>query len=83
MMVRREFVVPTEKEIAERRIMYDRADELGIDLLNFDSGEQEEEDADSTGQRDVRKAIVLLASGRDVPVELRERILQRKAKKNN
>lgn len=71
-MKQREFVAPTEEEIAERRMMYARAEELGIDLMNFD-GEKEEE-----RRRDLRKAVVLLGTGREVPTELRERIMMYK-----
>lgn len=54
-MRQRDFVIPTEEEIDERRNMYAKAEELGIDLLKFDDKDKE------TGiKRDIRKAIIFL-----------------------
>ena len=35
-MKQRKFVTPTKEEITERKNMYARAEELGIDLMCFD-----------------------------------------------
>ena len=55
--------------------MYKKAEELGIDLLKFDAGENEE-----GAKSDIRKAIIFLGSGKDVPPDLRERLLRRNEK---
>ena len=77
-MIQRDFVKPTEQEIKERRNMYAKAEELGIDLLKFD-------DSDKNDQikRDIRKAIIFLGEGKEVLSELRTRLLQRKEKNIN
>lgn len=77
-MRQRDFVIPTEEEIEERRTMYAKAEELGIDLLKFDDYENE-----AGLKRDVRKAIIFLGGGKEVPAELRERLIQRKVKTIN
>lgn len=77
-MMQRDFVKPTEKEIKERRNMYEKAEELGIDLLKFDDSDKEDRI-----KRDIRKAIIFLGEGKEVPSELRERLLQRKEKNIN
>lgn len=77
-MKQRDFVIPTEEEIEERRNMYAKAEELGIDLLKVDDIEKE-----AGIKRDIRKAIIFLGEGKEVPAELRERLLQRKGKNMN
>lgn len=74
-MNRRDFVKPTEQEIKERRNMYAKAEELGIDLLKFDDNDKEDRI-----KRDIRKAIIFLGEGKEVPPELKKRLLQRKEK---
>lgn len=74
-MNRRDFVKPTEQEIKERRNMYAKAEELGIDLLKFDDNDKEDRI-----KRDIRKAIIFLGEGKEVPLELKKRLLQRKEK---
>lgn len=74
-MIRRDFVKPTEEEIEERRNMYAKAEELGIDLLKFDDNDKEDRI-----KRDIRKAIIFLGEGKEVPPELKKRLLQRKEK---
>jgi len=76
-MRQRDFVIPTE-EIEECRNMYAKAEELGIDLLKFD-----DKDKEAGIRRDIRKAIIFLGEGKEVPAELRERLLQRKQKNMN
>lgn len=77
-MIQRDFVKPTEQEIRERKNMYAKAEELGIDLLKFDDNDKEERI-----KRDIRKAIIFLGEGKEVPSELRTRLLQRKEKNIN
>lgn len=72
-MKQRDFTMPTEEEIIGRRKMYAKAEELGIDLLKFDDAENED-----GRKRDIRKAIIFLGEGKEVPAELRERLMQRK-----
>ncbi len=74
-MIRRDFVKPTEEEIKERRNMYAKAEELGIDLLKFDDNDKEDRI-----KCDIRKAIIFLGEGKEVPPELKKRLLQRKEK---
>lgn len=76
-MKERNFTIPTEKEIAERRNMYEKAEELGIDLLKFDDNEKE-----AGIKRDIRRAIIFLGEGKEVPPELRERLLHRNEKEH-
>lgn len=71
-MKHRDFIAPTEKEISERRNMYAKAEELGIDLLNFDSKDKKDI------RKDIRKAVVFLGTGREVPAELKEKLRKRK-----
>ena len=52
--------------------MYARAEELGIDLMCFDDEKEEEQ------KRDLRKAVVYLGMGKEVPEELKERILMQR-----
>lgn len=75
-MIQRDFVEPTEQEIRKRRNMYAEAEELGIDLLKFDDNDVEDQI-----KRDIRKAIIFLGEGKEVPSELRKRLMQRKEKK--
>ena len=70
-MIRRDFVKPTEQEIKERRNMYAKAEELGIDLLKFDDNDKEDQI-----KCDIRKAIIFLGEGKEVPPELKKRLLQ-------
>lgn len=74
-MKQRDFILPTEEEITGRRNMYAEAEELGIDLLKFDDNEKE-----AGIKRDIRKAIIFLGAGKEVPAELRERLMRRKEK---
>ena len=53
---------------------YSQAEELGIDPMAFDGDEKALEN------RDVRKAVVLLATGKSILQELRERLMARKRK---
>ena len=71
-MKQRKFVTPTKEEITERKNMYARAEELGIDLMCFDDEKEEEQ------KRDLRKAVVYLGMGKEVPEELKERILMQR-----
>lgn len=57
--------------------MYAKAEELGIDLLKFDGDEKEDRI-----KQDIRKAIIFLGEGKEIPSELRTRLLQRKEEKN-
>ena len=73
-MKKRVFVEPTQKEIEERKRMYEEADALGIDLMGYDG------DSNSAKERrDIRKAVVLLGTGRSVPKELQEKLIKRNA----
>ncbi len=72
-MKQRDFAMPTEEEITGRRKMYEKAEELGIDLLKFDDAEKED-----GRKRDIRKAIIFLGAGKEVPAELRERLMRGK-----
>ena len=71
-MIDRKFEKTTEKEIAERKKMYQDAEALGIDLMSYDGDQSEEE------RRDIRKAVILLGAGKEVPEDLRQRLLSRK-----
>jgi hypothetical protein len=72
-MIDRKFVPPTDEEIAARKKMYDKAEELGIDLMSFD----DTVDNDLI-RHDIRKAIVYLGQGKDVPNDIKERLLKQK-----
>ena len=72
-MVKREFVQPTNEEIEKRRKMYEEAESLGIDLMGYDGSCHSSED-----RRDIVKTIVLLGTGKEVPQDLKERILKKK-----
>lgn len=74
-MNRRDFVKPTEQEIEERRNMYAKAEELGIDLLKFDDNDKEDRI-----KRDIRKAIIFLGEGKEVPPELKKDYYREKKK---
>lgn len=74
-MKERNFSVPTQEEIDQRKRMYEKAEELGIDLLNFDDKRKRE-----AQKSDIRKAVVFLGTGRDIPEELKKRLLERKQK---
>lgn len=76
-MKQRDFIIPTEEEITGRRNMYAKAEELGIDLLKFDDNEKE-----AGIKRDKRRAIIFLGAGKEIPAELRERLMQRKEKEH-
>ncbi len=69
----REFKQPTEIELMERKKMYDEAEELGLDLMAFDV-----ETEDNDERKDVHKAIFFLGTGRQIPKEIRDRLLKRK-----
>ncbi len=73
-MRKRDFVQPTAEEIESRKKMYEEAERLGIDLMSFDG----KDDGDAAS-RDIRKAIVYLGTGKEVPKDLEARILKRKA----
>lgn len=75
-MRQREFVMPAEEEINERRTMYARAEELGIDLMHFDDEKGDDQ------RRDIRQAVVYLGTGREVPAELKERIIAQRQQKS-
>jgi hypothetical protein len=71
-MKKRTFIQPTVEEIEKRKKMYSEADELGIDLMSFDGGDNK------TEKRDIRKAVVLLAGGKSIPEDLKDRLMARK-----
>jgi hypothetical protein len=75
-MMNRTFTAPTEEEIRARMDMYKKADELGIDLMGFDNSDNAEKML--TDRSDIRKAVVYLGQGKEVPTELKERLLRRK-----
>lgn len=68
----RNFTQPTNEEIIERKLMYQKADELGIDLMGFDTNLNESDE-----RRDIRKAVVLLGTGKDIPDDLKNRLISR------
>jgi len=68
----RKFEQPTAEEIENRRRMYQQAEELGIDLMGFDV-----EPSESSQRKDIRKAVVLLATGKEIPEDLRNRLISR------
>lgn len=72
----REFVMPAEEEINERRTMYAKAEESGIDFMHFDDEKGEDQ------RRDIRQAVVYLGAGREVPAELKERIIAQRQQKS-
>jgi hypothetical protein len=53
--------------------MYDKAEELGIDLMSFD----DTVDNDLL-RHDIRKAIVYLGQGKEVPNDIKEHLLKQK-----
>jgi hypothetical protein len=66
----RDFIIPTPAEIEVRRKMYDEAEILGIDLMGID-----DEKEPSKEEKDyIRKAIILLKSGKDVPEEIKKHL---------
>jgi hypothetical protein len=75
-MMNRTFKAPTEEDIKARTDMYKKADELGIDLMGFDDSDDAE--TVRADRSDIRKAVVYLGQGKDVPAELKERLLSRK-----
>jgi hypothetical protein len=77
-MVQRNFTEPTAKEIEERRKMYEEAEELGIDLMGYDSSAKAENENSDYDRKDIRKAVVLLGSGKTIPKDLKLRLLKRK-----
>ena len=72
-MKKRDFVQPTAEEIESRKIMYEEAERLGIDLMSFDGDDKNE------AQKDIHKAIVYLGTGKKVPKDIEERLLKRKS----
>lgn len=68
----RKFEKPTAEEIENRKRMYQQAEELGIDLMGFDV-----EPSKSSQRKDIRKAVVLLATGKEIPEDLRNRLISR------
>jgi hypothetical protein len=77
-MVQRNFIEPTEKEIEERRKMYEEAEELGIDLMGYDGSEKTKGMKPVSDRKDIRKAVVLLGSGKIIPKDLKLRLLKQK-----
>ncbi len=69
----RTFEKLTEEEINKRKLLYQQADELGIDLMSFDTDIIEADE-----RRDIRKAIVLLGTDQEIPEDLRNRLLAKK-----
>jgi len=72
-MSERTFSTITSEEIKDREKMYEEAASLGIDLMGYDGSQYSAEE-----RRDVRKAVVLLGTGKKVPDDLKERLLRRK-----
>ena len=68
----RTFEKLTEDEINKRKLLYQQADELGIDLMSFDKDISEAEE-----RRDIRRAVVLLGTDQEIPEDLRNRLLAR------
>ena len=68
----RTFEKLTEEEINKRKLLYQQADELGIDLMSFDTDISEADE-----RRDIRRAVVLLGTGQEIPEDLRNRLLAR------
>jgi hypothetical protein len=77
-MVQRFFTEPTAKEIEERRKMYEEAENLGIDLMGYDGSVKDENANSDSDRKDIRKAVVLLGSGKSIPKDLKLRLLKRK-----
>lgn len=71
-MLKRVFAQPTTEEIEKRKLMYEEAASLGIDLMGFDDSNHSSEK-----RYDRRKAVVLLGTGQHVPKELRERLVKK------
>ena len=76
-MIQRNFIQPMNEEIREREKMYEEAASLGIDLMGYDDS-----DHSSTKRQDRRKAVVLLGTGKTVPKELKERLINDTLKHN-
>ena len=68
----RTFEKLTEEELNKRKLLYQQADELGIDLMSFDTDISEADE-----RRDIRRAVVLLGTGQEIPEDLRNRLLAR------
>ena len=66
----REFIKPTPEEIEARRKMYDEAEKLGIDLMGYD----DEKDPSKEEKNYIRKAILLLNSGKEVPENIKKHL---------
>ena len=73
--MRREFKKVSDNEIEARKKMYEKADALGIDLLKFDSKDKE---VDVLYKQDVNQAILFLVSGKDIPQDLEQRLMEKK-----
>ena len=58
--------------INKRQLLYQKADELVIDLMSFDKDISEADE-----RRDIRRAVVLLGTGQEIPEDLRNRLLAR------
>jgi hypothetical protein len=58
--------------------MYEEAEELGIDLMGYDGSAKTENANSDYDRKDIRKAVVLLGSGKTIPGDLRLRLLKRK-----
>lgn len=71
-MLKRVFAQPTTEEIEKRKMMYEEAASLGIDLMGFDDSKHS-----SARRYDRRKAVVLLGTGQHVPKELRKRLIKK------
>lgn len=70
-MKKRNFINPTAEEINNRKKMYEEAASLGIDLMGFDSVENEDRSA-------IRKAVLFLGTGREVPEEIKKQLIEKK-----
>lgn len=71
-MIERKFEQPTQEELNERKEMYEKAESLGIDLMSFDGEKNQEE------RQDIRRAVVLLGTKREIPEDLKKRLISRK-----
>ena len=66
----RDFIKPTPTEIEARRKMYDEAEKLGIALMGID----DEKEPSKEEKNYIRKAIILLNAGKDVPDEIKKHL---------
>ena len=66
----RKFKKPTPEEIEARREMYEEAEKLGIDLMGYD----DEQELSKEEKSYIRKAIILLSTGKSVPEEIKKHL---------